>query len=101
MQRTQAPEAGPGQIEIENREGELPGDDVAHQEAGQSPEDSGNHAGADHAVGVARVNAGLRPFDQLREDIEKSEAGGPEQDAAVKGNDRVFAGNGQDQPDQG
>ena len=101
MDRPQPAETGPGQIEIERREGELPGDEIADQEACQAPEDGGDHSGADHAVGIARLGAGLRPFNHLREDVEKSEARGAEQDAAVKGHDRVFARNGQDQADQG
>ena len=54
----ETPEIGPGQIEIERRKGELPGDDIADEEADDPPEHGGDHAGADHAVGIAGFGLG-------------------------------------------
>ncbi len=42
MQRAQPAEGGPGQIEIQRREGELEGDDDADQEAGDAPHHRGD-----------------------------------------------------------
>ena len=54
VQRPQAAEAGPRQVEVERREGELPGEQVADQEAGDAPEDGGDGGDLDRAVHVAR-----------------------------------------------
>ena len=54
VQRPQTAKAGPHPVrEVENiGEGQLQRDDEAHQHAGDAPEDRGDDAGLDHAVGV-------------------------------------------------
>ncbi len=94
------PEARPRQIEIEDGISELPGDDDADQKARHAPEHGGDDAGADHAVGIARLIARLLLLDDLSEDIEEGESRRAEQHAAMEGDDRILAGNRQDQPDE-
>ena len=55
VQRTQAPEAGPGQVEIENREGELGGDKDANQHPHDTPHDRHDGKLANDLVVVGRV----------------------------------------------
>jgi hypothetical protein len=78
MQRTEPPEARPRQIEIEGREGKLPGDDVAHKEPGEPPEYGCDYARADHPVGIASLGSRLAPLYHLGQNIEESEARGAE-----------------------
>ena len=53
VQWAQAAEIGDWPVEIEDRKGELRGDDDADEEAGDAPEHGGDDTGADDAVHVA------------------------------------------------
>ena len=55
MQRPQAAEARPGQVEIQRRPGQLRGDDEAHQESGDTPEHRGNCGELDRPHVVVRT----------------------------------------------
>ena len=54
VERPQPAEARPGQVQIENREGELQGDDDADQEGGDAPEGRRQRELADHRHVVGR-----------------------------------------------
>ena len=85
MQRPQPAEVGPGQVEVEDREGELQGDDDADQEADDAPEHGGDHAGADDVVHVAVGRS--RVFSGIAAAAEKSMVRS-RQTAAAEGDDR-------------
>ncbi len=59
MQRPEAPEGGPGQIQVEPGEDQLPSDEVAGQESDHTPEHGGDHAGADHAIHIGDAGSAL------------------------------------------
>ena len=61
VQRPQPAEAGPRQVEVERGEGELPGDDVADDEAGNAPDHGGDGGDLDGAVHVFVRGASARP----------------------------------------
>ena len=58
VQRPQPAEARPRQVEVERRNGELPGDDVADEEAGDAPEDGGDDGDLDRAIHVVAARRG-------------------------------------------
>ena len=73
VQRPQLAEAGPRQVEVQLRKGELPGNDIADHETGDAPEDGGNCGKLDRAVHEPGENFGLRVERKLQ-DVKYSDA---------------------------
>ncbi len=90
VQRTQPPEAGPRQIEIERREGQLPGDHVADQEAGDAPEHRGDHRELDRSVMVGDVGGDAMFAAETADDhIEAADQRGDREHVAVERHGRA------------
>ena len=88
VQRPQAAEVGPGQVEVERGEGQLPGDDVADEEAGDAPEHGGDGGHLDGAVHVA-VLLVLAARAWMRGDVVSARGEEDEEQKTVEGHHRV------------
>ena len=99
MQRPQSPEARPFKIQIENREGELPGDNVAHQKSGKPPKHRGDDAGADDAVGIAGLFHRRRLAPETVDEIDPGHGRSDHQDRAGNHHPGVSPGHRPDKSD--
>ena len=101
MQRPQASEAGPGQIEIEHRVSELPGDDVADEKTHHPPEHRGDDTGADHAIGITDLLPRLFLVHKPLQQIDAGETRGDQEQQPVKHHGLVLTGYGKEETDHG
>ena len=110
MERPEAAEGRPRQVEVEDREGEFEGDIDADQESGEAPEHRCDHPGADDVVHVAvgrGVQRGLQRDRRGGGEIDPAElpGGGAEGDqpdeAHMEGEEPVIGGRGGEEGEEG
>ncbi len=100
MQRAQAAEVGPGQIEVEGGKRELPGNDGADKEADDAPEDRRDRGELDGAVQVVLLL--VRPaLARMRHNVDRGADAGGGEDEPMDSDDIVSSGERQDQTDDG
>ncbi len=98
MQRPQAPEVGPRQVEVESGEGELPGDEVADEKADDTPENGGDRRHLDGPVHVALLLVGAA-LARVCHHVEGGAGCGKREEQAVKADDLVGACEQEDEAD--
>ena len=90
VQRAQAAEAGPGQVEVQRGEGQLPGDEVADDEAGDAPDHGGNRGNLDRTVHVVVRSLERAPsIERLVQDHDRGDPARRQKQQAVKGHSGI------------
>ena len=100
VERAQTAKSGPGQIEVEDGKGELPGDEVADEEPSETPEHRGDDAGANDAIGISGLVRRRRLAGETIQHVNAGHGCGDEQDAAMDRDARVLPRHGPHQSDR-
>ena len=101
MQRPQAAEARPFEVEIEDGIGKLPSDEIADQKSGDPPEHRGDDTGADDAVCVASLRDRQRLTPESVEQINARHRRSDRQDRPGQHHARVLAAHCPGEADRG
>ena len=101
MQRPQAAEARPFEVEIEDGIGKLPGDEVADEKPGDAPDHRGDDAGADDPVGIAGLIHRRCLTPEPLKQIDPGHGRGDHQDRPGQHHARVSAGRRPGKADHG
>src|SRR5262249_33920811 len=72
VQRSQAPETGPGQIKVQRRKSKLPGYDIAHDKTDNAPNQPGDGGNFDGSIHVAR----RKPPHRIKGEFDDTPQGG-------------------------
>src|SRR5690606_24347427 len=91
---------GPRQVEVERREGELPGDDGADEKTDHTPEYSGDGGDAHRPVHVGLLLAGVARA-WMRHHVNGAEGSRGQEQQPVHTDDFILAEEGKDRPGDG